>query len=197
MVRKIFNIITTVFLILLISLVVLIFISRLTGNVPSVFGYQVYRVQSDSMIPTLNVGDVILVKSTPAEEIQNGDIVTYRCLSGQLEGQMITHRVVEEPEQRDGVYYYRTKGDKEGAQMDDEISYSQIKGKYLKTMPWIDKVYTFFLSPAGLITFVLVIVILFGYEMVSLIISYKSINEKDDDYYEPKPKKPSKKRKKK
>ena len=197
MFRKVINIITTVLLVLLIILVIFVFICRITGNAPSIFGYHVFRVQTDSMMPTLNVGDVIIVKSTPAEEIEVGDIITYRVISGSLEGQTITHRVVQEPELREGMYYFRTKGDREGAVEDEEVPYDRVEGKYLRTVPVFDKVYTFFLSPAGLITFIAVIMVLFGYEMISLIVSYKSVSVHDDDYYEPKPKKPSKKRRKK
>lgn len=197
MFRKVINIITTVLLVLLIILVIFVFITRISGNAPSIFGYHVFRVQTDSMEPTLNVGDVIVVKSIPAEEIKVDDIITYKVISGELEGQTITHRVIREPEQRDGVYYYQTKGDREGAIEDEEVPYDRVEGKYLYTVPMVDQVYTFFLSPAGLITFIVVILVLFGYEMISLITSYKALNEHDDDYYEPKPKKPSKKRKKK
>lgn len=197
MFRKILNIITTVLLVLLIILVIFVFISRASGNAPSIFGYHVFRVQTDSMTPTLNVGDIIIVKSFPAEEIEVGDIITYKVVSGDLAGQTITHRVVEEPELREGVYYFKTKGDREGAVEDEEIPYDQVEGKYLHTVPMIDKLYIFFLSPGGLITFIGIILVLFGYEMISLIVSYKSINKHDDDYYEPKPKKPIKKRKKK
>lgn len=197
MFRKVLNIVTTIFLILLIVLVVFVFISRISGNSPSLFGYHVFRVQTDSMVPTLQVGDVILVKSVPAEEIAVGDIITYKVIEGELSGQTITHRVIDDPELRDGVYYFRTKGDKEGAVVDKEFPYERVEGKYLRTLPVFDKVYTFFLSPAGLITFIGIIVVLFGYEMISLIVSYRSLDEKDDDYYAPKAKKPSKKRKKK
>ena len=196
MVKKVFNVIVTVVLILLIALVVLIFISRMTGGTPTVFGYHVYRVQTDSMVPTLNVGDVILSKKTAAEDIRLGDIITYRALEGDLAGQTITHRVYQEPELRDGVYYFVTKGDKEGAVPDSEISYDQVEGKYVRTIPYLDKMYTFFLSPAGLISFVALIIVLFGYEMISLILSYKSLDEKDDDYYAPPNRKPKHKRKK-
>lgn len=196
MARKIVNILITVVLILLIALVVFIFITRMTGSTPSLFGYSVFRVQTDSMVPTLEVGDVILVKDSAPEDIHLGDIVTYRVTSGVLKGQTITHRVAVEPEVRGGTYYFRTKGDRQGATLDDEIPYSQILGKYVHTMPLVDKLYSFFLSPIGLISFIVLIVVLFGYEMISLIMSYRSVNEKGDDYYEPKNKKPSKKRKK-
>ena len=197
MVRKVINIITTVLLVLLILLVVFVFISRISGKAPSLFGYHVFRVQTDSMVPTLNVGDVILVRSTPAEDIENGDIITYMVLSGDLAGQTITHRVVEEPELRDGVYYFKTKGDREGSVVDNEVPYDMVVGRFVRTVPLIDRLYTFFLSQNGLITFIGIILVLFGYEMISLIVSYKSIEVHDDDYYQPKPKKPRKKRRKK
>lgn len=196
MVRKIFNVIVTIVLVLLIVLVVFIFITRATGSTPSIFGYSIYRVQTDSMVPTLQVGDVILSKQVAPEEIHLGDIVTYECRSGRLEGQTITHRVALEPEERGGVYYYRTKGDKEGASLDDEISYDQVKGRYVKTLHLIDKLYSFFLSPGGLIAFIAVIVVLFGYEMISLIMSYRAIDDKDEDYYAPPNRKKSTKRNK-
>ena len=196
MVRKIFNIITTVILILLVALVVFIFITRMSGQTPSIFGYSVFRVQTDSMTPTLNVGDVILVKECEPEDVKLGDIVTYAVTTGRLSGQTITHRVAEEPVERNGVYYYRTKGDKAGAALDEEFSYDVLKGKYVRTLPFLNKLYGFFLSPAGLINFIAVIIVLFGYEMISLIVSYKASGEKDDDYYAPQNRKPKKKRKK-
>ena len=141
--------------------------------------------------------DVILVKETPPSEIYKDDIVTYRAKQGDMAGEMITHRVVTEPEIKGDVYFFQTQGDWEGASLDPIITDDQIEGKFIRKMPIIDKVYYFFFKPYGLITFIFVIIALFGYEMISLIISYRSIDEKDDDYYAPKAKKPSKKRKKK
>jgi len=192
-----FNVFSTIILVLLISVVVFVFITRLSGHVFSVFGYTLFHVQTDSMEPTLMVGDIILDKKVPAEEIKVGDIITYDCLSGDLAGHTITHRVIREPENKNGVYYFQTKGDKPGAEPDAVISYDQIEGKFIQTIPWLNKVYSFFLSPYGLVTFIVLILVLFGYEMLKIFSSYRAIDEKDDDYYAPKPKKPSKKRKKK
>ena len=109
---------------------------------------------------------------------------------------MITHRVVEDPELNNGTYYFQTKGDAEGATLDPVVNDEQVQGVVVKKIPFIDKLYSFFFTPYGLILFIFIIVLLFGYEMISLIMSYKSIDEHDDDYYEPKAKKPSNKRKK-
>ena len=196
MAKKIFNIFTTVLLVVLVLIVIFVFISRVQGESPSIFGYHIFRVSSDSMEPTLQVGEIILVKKTPADQIHTDDIITYKGTQGELAGKMITHRVIEEPRIVDGKYYFQTMGDKVGATHDPEIDDSQIEGKYIRSIAFLDKIYTFFLSPAGLISFIALILILFGYEMVSLVLSYKSIDEKDEDYYAPKNRKPRKKRKK-
>ena len=128
-------------------------------------------------------------------EIKKNDIVTYKALSGDMAGEMITHRVVTEPEINNGTYTFQTKGDWDGAALDDKITYEQIQGKFQYKIPVIDKLYSFFFTPYGLISFIFIIVALFGYEMISLLMAYRSLDEKDDDYYEPKQKKKRKKRK--
>lgn len=195
MFRKVINILSTILLILLILLVIFLFIMRITGNSPSIFGYHVFRVSSGSMEPVLVKGDVILVKAVPADQISKNDIITYKSREGQMEGEMITHRVVTEPKVVEGTYYFQTQGDAEGASLDPIVSFEQVEGKYVRKVPLIDKLYSFFLTPYGLITFIFIIILLFGYEMISLILTYRSIDIKDDDYYEPKPKKKNKKRK--
>ncbi|MEE3492259.1 signal peptidase I [Ruminococcus sp.] len=197
MLRKVLNIISTILLLLVIAIVIVVFVCRATGNSPSIFGYHIFRVTTGSMEPTLSIGDVILVKESAPEDIHKDDIITYKGNSGELSGMMITHMVVEEPYEEDGEWHYQTQGIAPGAVKDPEITYDQVEGKFHSKLTFLNGVYTFFLSPAGLITFILVIMVLFGYEMISLILSYKKIEEKDDDYYEPKAKKPSKKRKKK
>lgn len=195
MFRKVINTLSTILLIFLILLVIFLFIMRITGSSPSVFGYHVFRVSSGSMEPVLLKGDVILVKTVRADEIDKNDIITYKSREGQMKGEMITHRVVTEPKVVDGAYYFQTQGDAEGASLDPIVSFEQVQGKYVRKVPLIDKLYSFFLTPYGLITFIFIIILLFGYEMISLILSYRSLDIKDDDYYEPKPKKKKKKRK--
>ncbi len=180
--RKIWNVFSTIILILVVGLVIFIFVTRITGHIPSLFGFTFYRVQTDSMTPTLEPGDVIVDKKVPAEEIKKGDIVTYNCLSGTMAGKTITHRVVTDPENRNGVYWYQTQGDREGAPLDDMITYDQIEGKFISNVKWMNALYSFFLSPFGLISFVLLIVVLFGYEIVSLLISFRKFDKTFETY---------------
>lgn len=195
MFKKILNVLSTIILIILIVVVVFVFKARISGDAPNVFGYQIYRVSSGSMSPSLEIGDVILVKKTPPELIKKGDIVTYRGAKGDFTDKIITHMVVEEPKLIDGVYHFQTKGIAADTVPDPEITDKQVLGVYQQKIPVLNYLYSFFLTDFGLIAFIGVIVVLFGYELISLILSYKALDNYDDEYYEPKQKKKSKKKK--
>lgn len=181
MAKKIFNVFITVLLIVLIVLVVMMFIARASGNSLSIFGVHFYRVASGSMEPTLMTDDVIVVKETAFEDIKKGDIITYKANQGEMRGQPVTHRVVIAPENRDGTWVLQTQGDAEGAPLDPEITSSQVIGKYVMTIPLIGMFYSFFLTPVGLVTIVVVILGLFGFELISLIVSYRAIDRIGDE----------------
>ena len=97
MFKKIINAISVIFLVFLVIFVLFTLVSRIMGETPSVFGNYIFRVSSDSMEPTLMVGDVILVQSADAEDIQKGDIITYKPKDGSMYGREVTQRVVADP----------------------------------------------------------------------------------------------------
>ena len=181
MFKKIFNIISTIILIVLIIIVIFIFYTRATGNVPEIFGYHVYRVSSGSMAPALQIGDVILSHKVDPADIHTGDIITYMGTEGDYEDKLITHEVISEPTYENGHYVIHTQGILQGSSPDPPITDEQVKGRLVTKLTFLNALYTFFLSPYGLLTFILIIIILFGYELVSLIVSYKRIDEGTDD----------------
>ena len=68
--------------------------SGFDSNRISLFGYKFNFVVSDSMEPTLNIGNIVITKISTYEDIKKGDIVTY---SHNLDGKdiVVIHRVVE------------------------------------------------------------------------------------------------------
>ena len=185
MIKKISRAVTTVLLVLLIILVVVMFITRIMGGTPSVFGYRMFAVTTGSMEPTLKVGDAILIKKTPASQIHKGDIITYKGSEDEMYGKPITHRVVEEPEKIGGLYRFQTQGDVEGATLDPPFTSDRVEGKMVLRIPLLGNVYNFFCKPYGLLTFMIIILFLFGYEMISLTVSYKTIDNIDIDALDP------------
>lgn len=182
MAKKIINVFTTILLVVLVVFVVAMFLTRLTGNTPEVFGFRVYRVATGSMEPNLAIDDVILIKSTSAEDIHKGDIITYLGSEGTMNGYTVTHRVIEEPVKVGSRYTIQTKGDVVGALPDPVITDDMVIGKFICKLPLLDKLYSFFNKPYGLVTFIAVIIALFGYEMISIMISYRSLDKIDDEY---------------
>lgn len=175
--KKLLKILGTILLIVLIAVVILMFNARLSGEAPSVFGYQIFRVSSGSMEPELMIGDVILVKKADVEDIQKGDIVTYKGEEGDFANKFITHKMIEDPQYVDGEYVFKSQGIVEGALPDPVWYEDQLLGEFVCKIPFIDSIYSFFLKPYGLMTFILVIVLLFGYELISLVVSYKRLDE--------------------
>ena len=184
MFKKIVNVISVVILVLLVAFVTYTLASRIMGKTPSVFGNYIFRVSSDSMEPTLMVGDVVLVRSAEAEDIQKGDIITYKSKDGSMYGREVTHRVVDGPYYKDRKCYFQTKGDAVGAPLDKVITYDQVVGKYVRTLGLISKFFGFISTPTGVIVFIGVIVLIFGYEIVSMVISYRRIGKKMDEELE-------------
>lgn len=180
MFKKIMNVLSIALLVILVLTVMFFFTSRIMGKTPSVFGNYIFRVSSDSMEPTLKVGDVILVRSADAKDIHKDDIVTYKSKDGSMYGRQVTHRVVTEPEEKNGTVYFQTQGDAPNAPLDKKITYDQIQGKYVRTLTLFGKVFNFFTTPTGIIIFIGVVIVLFGYEMIALLVSSKKIDESDE-----------------
>lgn len=65
----------------------------------STFGFQFSRVVSESMVPTLNVGDIQLCKKTNFNNVKVGDIILYYH-----DGKVIIHRVKEKIDNKDNKY---------------------------------------------------------------------------------------------
>jgi signal peptidase len=123
---KIFRICLYVFVFILLFIIV---VQKVTHNNLSVGGVRVFMIVSESMKGEYEIGDILISKSFPAEEINVGDNVTYLGEKGALKGIIITHKVVEKME-TGGVVYFTTKGIANEIE-DPRIRYDQIYGKVI------------------------------------------------------------------
>lgn len=89
--------------------------AKRNNSVPQLYGYQIYRVQTGSMTPTLSIGSIIVSKKPhDAKALNLGDIVTFTS-----NGRIITHRIIEIV--NNGNIKYRTKGDNPENSPDPEL----------------------------------------------------------------------------
>ncbi|NLK39956.1 MAG: signal peptidase I [Clostridiales bacterium] len=133
-IKRIVSIILTLVILFLAFVLIGIFIAKGKGETPSIFGYRLYIVETGSMLPTFNVGSIIISK-TPKDPatLSEGDIVTFSVGSGNI----VTHRIIEVVYDDTGFIGYRTKGDNPINSPDvDLLKPDQIIAVYVLKVPF-------------------------------------------------------------
>ncbi|MEL7657101.1 MAG: signal peptidase I [Bacillota bacterium] len=121
-----------VVIVLLFSLVS-INMAKNRGEIPNIFGYYLFVIESGSMEPTLKVGTVIISRR-PGEpdRLEESDIITFRTRSGAI----VTHRIIEVIEEGEGNIRYLTKGDNPNNATDQEaLTPERVIGVFLARLP--------------------------------------------------------------
>jgi len=96
-----------------------------------------YVVSSGSMIPTLNVGDIIVVKDKDSfKSLQVGDIIVFHSPTG--DDKVIVHRIYSMTIDQYGVAIY-TKGDNRPKPDDWVVRESHYIGKVVFTLPYLGR----------------------------------------------------------
>lgn len=154
-------------------LLFVLIVQKVTNNNLSIGGVRIFMIVSESMKDEYEIGDILVSKKVPVEEINIGDNVTYRGEKMQLKDLIITHKVVEKRQMGDETYFV-TRGLANNVS-DPEIRYDQIYGKVIyKTI--------FLSSIAKLMSNQLTYYVLFT--LVALIISIEIVSAifmKDDE----------------
>ena len=113
-------------------------------------GVSIYTIVSPSMTPVIHVYDVVVnVKTKGPQDIQIGDIVTYKSVAPTSEGMTITHRVVGIDELPDGNFEYQTQGDNNSEPDAIPVAYDQIIGKEIMIIPYLGKLQFVIASQKG------------------------------------------------
>jgi signal peptidase len=125
-------------------------------NPPSMMGYQPFTVLSNSMKPTFETGDLVIVKKLTGEKIAKDDVITFRDTGNRL----ITHRVVKVVNQNSTPAFV-TKGDNNNVKDQQVVSSKAIVGKQVFRIVKGGYAAKFAGSPIGIL--LLVIAPLIGY----------------------------------
>lgn len=133
-IKKIFKVISKMLYTLLVTSVILLCIfavvQKSTDNRGSIGGIKIFTVITGSMIPVYDIGEILIVKEVPPEEIKVGDDIVYKGEKAQFRNKTITHRVVIISQKEDGNYDIVTKGVANTAQ-DPVINQNQVLGKVI------------------------------------------------------------------
>ncbi len=137
-IRKIWDAVTTVLVVLVVLLAVLLVGMRVAG-------YQVFTILSGSMEPTYHVGSVIYVKPADPQTIQPGTPITFML----NENTVATHRVVEVVPDEEGALQFRTKGDANDAVDGGLVHYKNVLGVPRFSIPYLGYLASYIQTPPG------------------------------------------------
>lgn len=155
--KKIWSILSTVLVAVIVLCAVFLMGSRLMG-------YQVFTVLSGSMEPAYSTGDLLYVKKVDVNAIKVGDPITF-ILNEDLV--VATHRVVRVDAENQRFY---TKGDANQIEDSDPVHFNNVIGVPQFAIPKLGYVSSYIQNPPGMYitigAFVVLIVLVFAPDMI-------------------------------
>ncbi len=141
MLKKVWNIVSTVLVIIVVILAVALVGVRLVG-------IKTYSVMSGSMEPVYHTGSLLYVKSVDPKELKTGDSITFML----DEDTVVTHRIIEIiPDDEDAnVIRFLTKGDANDAPDGVPVHCKNVIGKPVFSVPYLGYFAHFVQNPPGL-----------------------------------------------
>lgn len=165
-IKKIASILCMCLIALEILVISVIVVSKMSGKVPSVFGYNMYVVASPSMTPELEIGDIVISKTYDGGELAVGDVVQFVSKSGESQGKIITHKIIWIGGENDDEII--TKG-VANVQADAPINRSDVMSVVKYKTVVIDKIYGLLSSTWGFVFLVMIpLVAMIALEIISL-----------------------------
>lgn len=182
--QKLLTIIGTILCVILLPILIinLTLIAKSYINkdeVPSLGGVFPMIVLTDSMYPQIKSGDLIICNTTEAEDIIEGDVISFFDPMGSGTA-VVTHRVLEVIDE-DGELSFRTKGDNNNAEDQVLVPADNLVGIYRSRIPALGNVAMFMQTTPGLIVCVVCpVLLLVGFDMLRRR-KYEKAKQQDTD----------------
>lgn len=136
---------------------ILLALVAVAANIKLPQGYGFFVVQSGSMEPAIPVASVVLTKPTadfaaplPLPRFFKGDVITFSSGSS-----LVSHRVVKTVE-KDGQFFYETKGDANQEADQTLVAEKSVVGKVKLTVPYLGRFVNFAKQPLGYFLMILI-----------------------------------------
>ena len=154
--KKIFNFIVGIILVIIFSFGVLVVFSMfpIAGNM------KLLTVLSGSMEPQIHTGSLIFIR--PAGEYNVGDIVTKTTEEKDV---TVTHRIIEK-EMIDGKVMFTTKGDANNVADNEKVPQEMIVGKVFLNIPYLGYAVNFAKTTQGMILIIIIPAVIIVYEEI-------------------------------
>lgn len=161
--KKILNIVKTVFLWVLVLVAVgmmvftIISVNTFDRNDRDLFGLRFYITLSDSMSATdFDAGDLVIVKKVDPTTLKEGDIISYQSQNSENYGATVTHKIRAKTTDANGNPGFITYGTTTGVDDETVVTYPFILGKYQMALPNVGTFFQFLKTPQGYIVCILI-----------------------------------------
>ncbi len=119
--------------------------------------FNAYVVLSGSMIPTIQVKDIVVTKKIAESRLEIGDIITFISPDPRWGGISVTHRIIDVYyDEAKGTHTYKTKGDYNNIADAVPVPNENILGKVILKVPKLGYIQDVLASKGGLIICVLI-----------------------------------------
>lgn len=156
------------------------FVSSSGNGVPSIFGIRPFSIQTDSMYPVLNPGDLIISTGFEPEELREGDIITYWTV---INGERVlnTHTIIDIYDGGNHLIF-ATKGENNAVADALTVHESEVVGLYKFRIPGVGKIFDFLQTSMGFgLIVVLPVFLFFIYHLVQffkVLFEYQNIKNR-------------------
>ena len=132
-----------------------LFLNVKSGNYSSPL-FNGYVIVSQSMVPTININDAIVVKRENNDHYKIGDIISFFSTEYDNAGIVVTHRIVGKTSLDVKQSYYTTKGDNNPVPDMKSVATKNVYGKVMFIIPKLGYIQNFLSQPAHFILCILI-----------------------------------------
>ena len=190
--KKVLNIIklTMVWLLVALAVFMMVFtvisVTTFNRNDRALFGYKAYIVNSDSMAATdFAAGDLIFVREVSAEQLNEGDIITFISQASESYGEVVTHKIRTSASDAQGNPGFITYGTTTGADDPVIVTHPFILGRYEFHLDGVGTFFNFLKTPQGYIVCIFVpFMLLILYQGISCICLFRRYKKEQNEALE-------------
>ena len=119
--------------------------------------YNAYVVLTGSMLPQIQVKDVVVTKKTKPTDLKEGDVITFASADTRFLGTIITHRIIKKNyDAQTKSYTFQTKGDNNNVADSALVPQNNIYGRVILKIPKLGYLQEFLATDGGWIIVILI-----------------------------------------
>ena len=147
-----------IFKYIMLNIMIILFIINLILSFEEnthILGIYMFNIVSESMEPTFEKDDVVIVKKSDPSILQKSDIITF-----QQEDRIISHRIIDIIKINDTIKF-RTKGDNNEIADPNFVESGQVYGKMVFTIKKVGNIITYIQNIRGFLNVAIFIIIIY------------------------------------